>query len=155
MDFQNHYRERRKTFPTVAKTEPPMKVFSEKKASSLGSLIDKTKKQSVIEHRPHYDEPKKPANLPLKEDIEKDKILTRKTLAFQNYSRKLVRPIFQPDEYEKILNGVKPKESPLLAALHGFHKSSYLTPLPAQAYERQIDVDSKYVREGQYVYGAQ
>jgi hypothetical protein len=128
---------------------------SQKSQKSLESLIDKTQKKLVIEHIHHYEEHKTPQNLPKKEDIEKDKILKRKTAAFQKYSRKLAFQIFQPDEYEKMVSGVKPQESPLLAALHGFHKSSYLTPLPAAAYERQIDVDSKYVREGQYVYGAQ
>jgi hypothetical protein len=132
----------------------PMHPMNEpKKASngSLNSLIDKTK-NITIEHHHHYPTPEKEFNLPPQEDTN---ILAAKTRAFKEYSKKLAPQIFNPDTYEQMVGGAKPTESPLLAALHGFHKSSYLSPLPAQAYERQIDVDSKYVREGQYVYGAQ
>lgn len=132
----------------------PMSISQKSSKGSLNSLIDKTKNM-VIEHHHHYHEPEKVQNLPLQEDVHQKNILAAKTRAFRKYSKKLVPQIFNPDAYEQMVNGIKPTESPLLAALHDFHKSSYLTPLPSQAYERQIDVDNKYIREGQYVYGAQ
>jgi len=82
--------------------------------------------------------------------------LDHKTRMFRKYYSRKIRKIFQPDEYERQVGGEVPTQSPLLAALHAAaQKSSYLTPLPAMAYHRQIDTDSKYVREGQYNYGAQ
>jgi len=83
-------------------------------------------------------------------------VLKGKTARYRKYAMSKVPKIFNPDQYQKDVGGQIPTESPLLAALHSVtQKTSYLTPLPAMAYERQIDVDSKYVREGQYNYGAQ
>jgi hypothetical protein len=81
--------------------------------------------------------------------------LDDKTEKFRKYYQRKSKKIFQPSEYQRQIAGEIPTESPLLAALHASgQRSSYLTPLPAMAYRRQIDVDSKYVREGRYIYGA-
>jgi hypothetical protein len=82
--------------------------------------------------------------------------LDDKTAKFRKYYQRKSKKIFQPSEYQRQIAGEIPTESPLLAALHASgQRSSYLTPLPAMAYRRQIDVDSKYVRQGRYIYGAQ
>lgn len=81
--------------------------------------------------------------------------LDDKTEKFRKYYQQKSKKIFQPSEYQRQIAGEIPTESPLLAALHASgQRSSYLTPLPAMAYRRQIDVDSKYIREGRYIYGA-
>lgn len=85
--------------------------------------------------------------------------LDDKTKTFQKYYQRKSKKIFQanePNEYQQEIAGQVPTQSPLLAALQASgQRSSYLTPLPAMAYRRQIDVDSKYIREGRYIYGAQ
>lgn len=82
--------------------------------------------------------------------------LDDKTKMFRKYYQRKSKKIFMPNEYQRQIAGQVPTESPLLAALHASgQRSSYLTPLPAMAYRRQIDVDSKYIREGRYIYGAQ
>lgn len=82
--------------------------------------------------------------------------LDDKTKLFQKYYQRKSKKIFEPNEYQREIAGDIPTQSPLLAALHASaQRSSYLTPLPAMAYRRQIDVDSKYIREGRYIYGAQ
>jgi len=116
-------------------------------------LQEKKDQTSFITHEPHsfavQSEPH------LGEEKMKQAQLDDKTKLFQQYYQGKVNKIFQPDLYEEYVGGKRPTGSPLLAALHDAHKSSYLTPLPASAYERQIDVDSKYIREGRYKYGAQ
>lgn len=82
--------------------------------------------------------------------------LDDKTKMFQKYYQRKSKKIFEPNEYQRQIAGQIPTQSPLLAALHASgQRSSYLTTLPAMAYRRQIDVDSKYIREGRYIYGAQ
>jgi len=81
--------------------------------------------------------------------------LDDKTEKFRKYYQRKSKKIFQPSEYQRQIAGEIPTESPLLVALQASgQRSSYLTPLPAMAYRRQIDVDSKYIREGRYIYGA-
>jgi hypothetical protein len=121
--------------------------------NQIKTRIDKDK-TNVVAKEPHlFAKAEMPRGLEKKEYTAK--IHKNKTEQFRQYYLQKSRKIFQPDEYEYYLQGRQPKQSPLLAGLHDFHKSSYLTPLPAAAYERQIDVDNKYVREGQYMYGAQ
>lgn len=73
-----------------------------------------------------------------------------------NYRKEKVNLIFPEHEntYQKEIGGSRPTVNPLLANLTSV-RNTYLTPLPKLAFERQIDVNSKYVREGQNNYGAQ
>jgi hypothetical protein len=80
-------------------------------------------------------------------------ILDEKTKQFQDYYLNKSKNIF-PNDYQKDLNGRLPTQNPIKTYLNR-GSTTYLSGLPKLAYERQIDVDRKYVREGQYVYGAQ
>ena len=78
------------------------------------------------------------------------------TKNFTDYTKQKVNLIFPQggNTYQKEVAGAKPKINPLVANLT-LPRNTYLTPLPTLAFERQIDVNSKYVREGQNNYGAQ
>jgi hypothetical protein len=78
------------------------------------------------------------------------------TTQFHNYSKQKTNMIFDngPNVFQQEVAGKKPTMNPLLANLT-LPKNTYLTPLPSLAYERQMDVNAKYVRQGQNNYGAQ
>jgi len=86
-------------------------------------------------------------------DQKQENILDEKTKQFQDYYLNKSKNIF-PDAYQQDLNGRLPAQNPIKTYLNR-GSTSYLSGLPKLAYERQIDVDRKYVREGHYVYGAQ
>jgi len=109
-----------------------------------------------VEKKPSQDSPPMSEELMAQNQKYAQRELDHKTKLFHKYYQDKSKKIFQPDEYQREIAGQIPTESPLLAALHASgQRSSYLTPLPAMAYRRQIDVDSKYIREGRYIYGAQ
>jgi len=90
-------------------------------------------------------------------DIDEQDHQEELTNHFQNYAKQKTDMIFpnnQPNVYQQEVDGKKPSINPLLANLL-LPKNTYLTPLPSLAYERQMDVNAKYVRQGQYNYGAQ
>lgn len=82
----------------------------------------------------------------------KDKYHEEKSKQFQDYYINKSKKVF-PNEYDQTLNGSTPKQNPIKTYLTAT-PSNYMSGLPKLAYERQIDVDRKYVREGHYIYGA-
>jgi hypothetical protein len=85
-------------------------------------------------------------------DEKKDKYHAEKSKQFQDYYFNKSKKVF-PNEYDQTLNGSTPKQNPIKTYLTST-PSNYMSGLPKLAYERQIDVDRKYVREGHYIYGA-
>lgn len=118
-------------------------------------------KQSMTANGPHtldQRESDSTTNDPMDIDPRMDRDLTKK---YQDYALSKVDLIFpndmqpkqKPNMYQQEVAGAEPTVNPLLANLNSV-KNTYTTPLPKVAYERQIDVNSKYVRQGHYMYGA-
>jgi hypothetical protein len=119
--------------------------------NQMNSLISDKKPHTTDGKQEHQFEKSKTADMG--KPVEKP--LDEKSLHFRNYYMNKARKIFQPDLYEYYLHGEVPTESPLIAGLQDEGKTSYVSPLPAAAYERKIDVDRKYVREERPALGLQ
>lgn len=129
-------------------------VFNE-----MDSRIDTTNAKPQGDHGLNDREKNEPETPGVQDmDIDEQDHQEELTNHFQNYAKQKTDMIFPneggPNKYQQEVAGKKPSINPLLANLL-LPKNTYLTPLPSLAYERQIDVNAKYVRQGHINYGAQ